>query len=270
VDGAPIGRLPCRIVLHPLFQRNFKNPYISVFHRGGGVFESKSGSFQHSFVLEEDTGCLIVRETDENGISRRLLDPVSFSGDLPHKLVEDYNYWMLLNNDDAADIELRPLTEQSKVVFRIKLDSELNGRVIDCKTNRTMLNYRGTAFSRVCDSFLWRLDQKQFIIPWLPRPSTDDALSDQWSLCLELHRLHLHVEIWTNKKPDETRVLLREFDGLSMASSQFIYTFIGLKHMLILERPNKLKTVIVPNFDLQTKKGSVHHKLVFYSYSTTL
>ena len=132
-----------------------------------------------------------------------------------------------------------------------------------------MLNYCGTAFSRVCDSFLWRLDQKQFVLPWLPRPSIDDdALSDQWSLCLELHRLHLHVEIWTSNKLNETRVVLREFDGMSLASSQFLDTFIGLKHMLVLERPNKvintvINTVIVPNFDLQSEQGSVHHKLVF-------
>jgi len=265
VDGAPIGRLPHRILLHPLFQRAFKNPYISVFHRGGGVFESKNGSLQHSFAFEEGTGGLIIREIDGNGTSRRLLDPASFSGDLPHKLVEDYNYWMLLNNDDVTDIELRPLTDKSKVAYRIELDSSLNGRVIDCKTNRKMLNYRGTAFSRVCDTFLWRLDQKQFVLPWLPRPSSTDgdALSDQWSLCLELHRLHLHVEIWANNKPDGTRVVLREFDGMSLASSQYLDTFIGLKQMLVLERPNKLKTVIVPNFNLKTKQGSVHQSLVF-------
>ena len=49
-----------------------------------------------------------------------------------------------------------------------------------------------------------------------------------------------------------------------LASSQYLDTFIGLKQMLVLERPNKLKTVIVPNFNLKTKQGSVHHNLVFF------
>ena len=264
VDGTPFGQLPQRIATHPLFQRTFKNPYIPVFHRGGGVFKNKSGSHQHSFAFEEGTGRFIIREMDGNGNSRRPMDSESFSGDLPLQLVEDYNYWILLNNDDAADIELRPLTEQLNVAYRIVLDSSLNGRVIDCQTNRTMLNYHGAAFTRVCDSFLWRLDQKQFVLPWLPRSSIEADLSDQWSLCLELHCLHLNVEIWSCSKPDETRVVFREFDGMSPASSQFIDTFIGLKHMLVLERPNKLKTVIVPNFNLKSEQGSSHHKLVFW------
>ena len=266
VDGAPIGRLPHRIILHPLFQRTFKNPYISAFHRGGGVYESRNESYQYSFAYEEDTDEVIIRETDRKGISRRLLDPASFEDDLPHQLVEGYNYWMLLNEDESPDVELRLLNDELTVSYRIFLDSELNGQVINCQSNRTMLNFRGKALSRVCDCFLWRLDQKQFVLPWLPKPTTNEALSDQWSLCLELHRLHLHVEIWIGNKPEGTRIALREFDNMSVSASQFLYTFIGLKHMLVLERPNKLKTVIVPNLNLKTKRGSVHHKLVPVSF----
>ena len=156
---------------------------------------------------------------------------------------------------------------EQTVTYKILLDSQLNGRVLDCKSGRTMLNFSGSILSRVCESFLWRLDQKQFVLPWLPlRTSDDSAISDKWSLCLELHRLHLHVEICTS---EETRIVLREFDNMIVLPSQFLDTFVGLTHMLVLKRPNKLRTVIVPHLNFKTKRISAeapHHQLVPESF----
>jgi len=267
VDGTATSRLPDKIWSHPLFKRAFKNPQISVFHRGGGIFETKSGKLQHTFAYDEASGGVIIREIDHNGCSRRLLESNSFANDLPHQLFSGFNFWMSLDGGSkvSLDIELRPLNpkqDELPVAYRILLDSQLHGRVTDCKSNRLMLNFNGSILPRLFNSFLWRLDQKQFVLPWLPlRASDDPTLNDQWSLCVELHRLHLHVEIWTT--PEGTRVVLREFDNMTVSPSQFLDTFVGLQHMLVLERPNKLETIIVPNLNLQTKRGSAHHQLVF-------
>ena len=231
MDGAPIGRLPSRIILHPLFKRTFKNPYISAFHRGGGVFETKIRDLQYTFAYEESTRGLIVSEIDPKGRSRRLLNPQTFVDDLPEHLITDFHFWMSFDGDgyllmdfSQQDIELRPLNREPKepaVVYQILFEMplrnpKLNGRVIDCKSNRTMLNFHGAALSRVWDSFLWRLDEKKHVLPWLPITSDeDDALSDQWSLCLHLHRLHLHVEIWNSQ--EDIQIVLREFDNMSVS-----------------------------------------------------
>ena len=273
MDGAPIGRLPHRIIEHPLFKRTFANPFIAAFHRGGGVFEGKIGDRQYTFAYEEGTRGLIVKEIDSKGSARRLLDPTSFTGDLPEPLITDCHFWMSLDDVLFSDqnIELRPLNrelEEPEVKYQILLPMSswkvprLHGRVIDCKSNRTMLNFRGVALSHLFTSLLWRLDEKKYLLPWLPRPSDDDDLSDKWSLCIELHRLHLHAEIW-NGQSEGTRIVLREFDTMSVSSSQFLETFVGLKHMLVLER-DQMRTVIVPNFNLKTERSSVHHKLVCY------
>ena len=272
MDGEPTSRLPDRISSHSLFKRVFKNAQISVFHRGGGIFETNSGKLQHTFAYDKNSGGVIIREIDQVGCSRRLLDSKSFVNDLPHQLVTDYNFWMSLGDvsQGGLDIKLWPLNsdiEEPEATYRILLDSKLNGRVTDCKSGRTMLNFNGSILSRICESFLWRIDQKQFVFPWLPLHVSDDpALSDQWSLCLELHRLHLHVEIW---KSEETRIILREFDNMIVSPTQFLDTFVGLKHMLVLERPNKLRTVIVPHLNLKTERISakaLHHQLVPVSF----
>ena len=195
---------------HPLFKRAFKNSQISVFHRGGGIFETKRGKLQHTFAYDEASGSVIIREIDHNGYSRRLLDSNLFANDLPHQLHSDYNFWMSLDGGKkvSLDIELRPLNQLDElhVAYRILLDSQLNGRVTDCKSNRTMLNFNGSILPRLFDLFLWRLDEKQFVLPWLPlRASDEPTYNDQWSLCVELHRLHLHVEIWTT--PDRKSVV---------------------------------------------------------------
>lgn len=101
---------------------------------------------------------------------------------------------------------------------------------------------------------------RNHVIPWLPAPPSE------FNLCIELHRLHLHVEIRTGVSGD-TRIVLREFDNMQVSQFQSLDTFIGLKHLLVLERPNKkMRTVIVPHFNaFKTERNTAadrHHQLV--------
>lgn len=119
-----------------------------VFHRGGGVFESKTG---YTFVFYE--GKVIIREIKDQGVSRRLLDSNTFAMDLPNQLVKNYNFWMRVNgNKDALDIELRPISSDGELEstvtvpihrYKILLDTEMKGKVVDSVSNRTMLNLNG-------------------------------------------------------------------------------------------------------------------------------
>ena len=238
-----------------------------VYHRGGGVFESKTG---YTFAFHDNN--VIIREINDTGVSRRLLNPTTFAKDLPNQLVEEYNFWMMVNGE-KEDIELRPVSSgdsESTIPihhYKILLDSEMKGKVIHSASNRTMLNFSGPVLSNICDSFLWRLEQKPYVIPWLPAPQSDlNSSPDQWSLCIELHRLHLHIEIRTGVS-EGTRIVLREFDNMHVSPFQSLDTFIGLKHLLVLERPSKkMRTVIVPHFNAfkteQKYAASRHHQLV--------
>ena len=138
MDGAPTSRLPDRILSHPLFQRVYPKTHVAVFHRGGGIFETKSGrNSQNTFAYDEGKKSVIIREIDQTGCSRRLLDSKSFVNDLPHQLVNEFNFWMSLSDVSQTnlDIELRPLNAkigEQTVTYKILLDSQLNGRVLDC------------------------------------------------------------------------------------------------------------------------------------------
>ena len=48
---------------------------------------------------------------------------------------------------------------------------------------------------------------------------------------------------------------------MTVSVDQFLGTFIGLEHLLVLERPNGIRTVIVPHLDYQTELAGPHLKL---------
>ena len=111
MDGAPTSRLPDRILSHPLFQRVYPKTHVAVFHRGGGIFETKSGrNSQHTFAYDEGKKSVIIREIDQTGCSRRLLDSKSFVNDLPHQLVNEFNFWMSLS-DVSQTKHLHPTSD---------------------------------------------------------------------------------------------------------------------------------------------------------------
>jgi hypothetical protein len=102
------------------------------------------------------------------------------------------------------------------------------------------------------------LDDKSFIVPFLPRQSEPED-ADQWALCLRLHRLHQHVEIHCSE--GSVKVQVREFENMAVSADQFLGTFIGLEHLLVLERPNGIRTIIVPHLNYTTELIGPHLKL---------
>ena len=160
-------------------------------------------------------------------------------------------------------IELRRPTTQQKndfqAEFRIDLRSDLHGRVEELKTGRTLLNFCSHAFDAIFKAFVWRLDIKSFVIPYLPK-RLDPSDSDEWSLCLHLHRLHQHIEMFIEN--DNVKFQIREFDNMVVSSNQFLGTLVGLDHLLVLERRNGIRTVIVPHLSFRTDLNEHHLKVI--------
>jgi hypothetical protein len=203
---------------------------------------------------------LVVKER-RNGRSFKLIGVQAFSQDLPQPLIDAHSFWMAYDGLEHH-IELRrPNMFQVgdfRPIYRIELNSHLDGQVKDLDSGRLLLNFRGDAFDRVFKSFLWRLDERSFIVPFLPRQSEPEG-ADQWALCLRVHRLHQHVEIYC--KESSVKVQVREFENMTVSADQFLGTFIGLEHLLVLERPNGIRTIIVPHVDYTTELVGPHMKL---------
>jgi len=259
VDGEPIGCLSDGILKHHLFKKNFPLASLPVLHRGGGVYETTGlKEAVYTFAL---VGSSLVAKERRNGRSSRLIDVQAFNQDLPQPLISAHSFWMTYDGLEHY-IELRRPNmfqiSDYRPIYRIELNSHLDGQVMDLDARRLLLNYRGQAFDTVFKSFLWRLDDRSFIVPFLPRQSEPED-ADQWTLCLRLHRLHQHVEIHCSE--DSVKVQVREFENMSVSADQFLGTFIGLEHLLVLERPNGIRTVIVPHLDYTTELVGPHLKL---------
>jgi len=265
VDGEPVGRLPEQILTLKLFQRVFPDAsLLAVFHRGGGVFETKSPLVNGaSFTFALKNGELIIREIDGQNVARRLLPWQSFHDDLPQNLVEEHIHWMTYRNPDKCVIELRPLKDQHSLqpVYAIQLNENFQGQVLHCETSRKMLNVTGVTFDHIYRTVGWRLDQKRYIEPYWPTVTKKDheELADNWSVCLNYPRLHLHMEICIVLNTIKVTVL--EYENMVVSPSQYFGSFIRLKQMLVLERPNGLRTVIIPHFEFQAVKRNIHHCL---------
>lgn len=263
VDGEPLGRLPERILTHKMLQRVFPDASaLAVFHRGGGVFETnrpiQNGS-NFTFALNDSE--LIVREIDGQGVARRLLPWQSFHDDLPQSLVEKYIHWMIYRTSGNCAIELRDLKDRHKSlpVYVIELDAELQGQVLHCETSLKMLNFAGEVFDHIYRTVGWRLDQKRYIEPYWPTSTIREESPDNWSVSLFYPCLHLHMEIRVVSNKISVTVL--EYENMVVSSNQYLGRFIGLVQMLVLERTNGLRTVIIPNFAFQALKHKSHHRL---------
>jgi len=206
---------------------------------------------------------LIIREIDGQGTSRRLLPWQSFQGDLPQRLVEDHIHWITYRTWEECVIELRSLKDRYNVnpVYKIQLGAELEGQVLNCNTSREMLNFTGKPFDRIYQLVGWRLDQKCHIEPYWPTTMKKDheELGDNWSVCLYYPRLHLHMEI--RIVSDKISITVLEYENMLVSPSQYLGSLIGLRQMLVLERPNGLRTAIIPHFAFQAVKRKCHHSL---------
>ena len=211
---------------------------------------------------------MIIRKIDGQGTVRRLLPSQSFHDDLPQSLVEDYTQWMTYRMPGNCVIELRTLKDWQNLlpIYQIQLDAELQGQVINCITCRKMLNFTGKPFDNIYQTVGWRLDQKRFIEPYLPATARIDhqELADNWCVCLYFPRLHLHMEI--RIVSEKISVTLLEYENMVVSPNQYLGSFIGLKQMLVLERPNGLRTAIIPHFAFQAvKKHNSHHYLEIFN-----
>jgi hypothetical protein len=55
---------------------------------------------------------------------------------------------------------------------------------------------------------------------------------------------------------------IREFDNMVVSSNQFLGTLVGLDNLLILERRNGIRTIIVPHLSFRTDLNEPHLKVI--------